>query len=95
MIDLDRKIGKPVTAEPTLAERCRGMSDRETARFVVQGMVDDETVPLRWRLAAEKLLRRHRVRTHQKEYSQAEVEAAKLAIQKKLGLLTPEPDQDR
>ena len=63
-----------------------GLSEHEVARKVARRITEDESVPIKYRLSAERLLRKNR-NTAVEEYTSGQIEAAHHAIKKRLGLL--------
>ena len=83
MIDLDQPFNAPAGAESSPFAGCQTTHD--LARAYLRQLVADEGVDLKYRLRAERLLRKRRL-AEREGFPPAVVQAAKQVILKKLGL---------
>jgi len=81
MIDLDQPFNSPTGSEPSPFAGCQ--TPHDVARAYLRQLVADEGVDLKYRLRAERLLRKHRL-AEPEGFSPAVVQAAKQVILKKL-----------
>lgn len=64
----------------------QGLSEHEIARKVAKKIVEDGSVPIKYRLSAERLLRKNRNNAVE-EYTTGQIDAAQHAVKKRLGLI--------